>query len=187
VAALQVVVCVVRDGEGVVEAARGIVDALAGAGARARLDDRTSVSFGRRATDWEIKGVPVRVEIGPRDLAEGTAAVVRRGSREKTSVALGRLPAVVTDALDEVQTSLLAAALERRDSRTAVVSSLDEAIEATSAGFARIPWRLVGEDGEARLAGAGVSVRCLQRPDGSLPEGGEEDEPELDAVVARAY
>ena len=57
-------------------------------GHRVRLDDRTETSFGRRSVDWELKGVPVRVEIGPRDLAEGNVTVVTRHRREKETVAL---------------------------------------------------------------------------------------------------
>ena len=48
-----------------------------------------------------------------------------------------------------------------------------------------VPWRAVGTEGETRLAASGVTVRCLQRPDGGLP--GTDDEPDLVAVVARAY
>ena len=56
------------------------------AGVRSRLDDRTDISFGRRATDWELKGVPVRVEVGPRDLANEEVTLVRRDTGEKEQV-----------------------------------------------------------------------------------------------------
>ena len=69
--------------------------------------------------------------------------------------------------------------------RTRSVATVDEAVEAVEHGFAVLPWEFVGVDGEARLAGSGVSVRCLQRPDGSLAEA--DDEPGLIAVVAKAY
>jgi prolyl-tRNA synthetase len=79
----------------------------------------------------------------------------------------------VGDALDAAQGALLAEAESRRDERTADVSSVAEAKEAAQDGFARIPWRNVGVDGEAELAAAGVSVRCLLADDV--------------AVVGRAY
>jgi prolyl-tRNA synthetase len=186
-AAVQAVVCMVRDGEGVGDAAASLVAELSAAGVRARLDDRTSVSFGRRVTDWEIKGVPLRLEVGPRDLAQGLVTLVRRDSRDKAPVRVDAVAGLAVEALDAVQRDLLAAAQERRDAHTVTVASVEEALEASATGFARIPWRLVGEDGETRLAEAGVTVRCLQRPDGSLPEGYEADEDELDALVARAY
>jgi prolyl-tRNA synthetase len=66
------------------------------------------------------------------------------------------------------------------------VASLDEAIEAGSAGFARIAMAALGDDGEDKLAARALSIRCLQRSDGSLAEIGD-DEGDLMAVVARSY
>jgi prolyl-tRNA synthetase len=77
------------------------------------------------------------------------------------------------------------AALRRREERTTDVTTLDDAVEAAKTGFARLPWSTVGEEGEARLAQDAVTVRCLQRPDGSVPS--TDDEPELVAYVARSY
>jgi prolyl-tRNA synthetase len=184
-APVEVVVMVVKDGEGVGVAASQIVTELRDAGHRVRLDDRTDVSFGRRSVDWELKGVPVRVEIGPRDLAGGEVTLVRRDLREKAPVPVsGTVPKVLT-ALVEAQRSLWQEARTRMEERTTPVKSVDEAADAASSGFATLPWRVVGLDGEAKLAEAGVSVRCLQRPDGNLAV--EDDEPDLVAVVARAY
>ena len=64
---------------------------LADAGLRTQLDGRTDTSFGRRVVDWELKGVPVRVEVGPRELAAGEAVLVRRDSGTKTTVPLDGL------------------------------------------------------------------------------------------------
>jgi prolyl-tRNA synthetase len=69
--------------------------------------------------------------------------------------------------------------------RTTSVETVDEAVQAVERGFAVLPWEAVGDDGENRLAASGVSVRCLQRPDGSLAHA--DDEPGLIAVVAKAY
>jgi prolyl-tRNA synthetase len=67
-----------------------------------------------------------------------------------------------------------------------VVASLDDAREGAQSGFARLPWDLLGEgEGEARLLESSVSVRCLQRADGSVPA--SRDEPDLVAVVGRSY
>ena len=67
-----------KDEGGAGETASKLHEALVAAGVRARLDDRVDTTFGRRAVDWELKGVPVRLEVGPRDLAEGNVTVVRR-------------------------------------------------------------------------------------------------------------
>jgi len=183
-APIQVVILCVRDEPEVVEAAHRIASELREAGLRIEVDTRAG-SFGRRITDWELKGVPLRIEVGPRDLAEGLVTLVRRDSGDKTQVAL---EAVAVDAglcLDVMQNELFAAALSRRNDNTAVVSSVDDAIAAGAEGFAKISWDLLGPEGEALLNTKAMSVRCVQREDGTLPESG--DEGGLVALVARSY
>jgi prolyl-tRNA synthetase len=184
-APIEVVVLVVKEGEGVAVAATQLVTELRDAGHRVRLDDRVDVSFGRRSIDWELKGVPIRLEVGPRDLATGQVTVVRRDLREKTSVPVAGAVQHVLEALVDAQRGLLREAQARMEEGTARVNTVDEAAEAATAGFATLPWDAVGVEGEARLAEAGVSVRCLQRADGSLALA--DDEPGLVAVVAKAY
>ena len=185
VAPIQVVVMVVRDEGEVVAEARRLVDSLAERGVRVRLDARVDTGFGRRAVDWELKGVPVRVEVGPRDLAEGQVTVVRRDRNEKVTVPLDVALGRVVGDLDEIQARLFAHAVERRDARTADVTSVEDAVEAAKTGFARISVADLGPDGEDRLAAEAVTVRCLQRPDGGVPE--SDAEPDLIAWVARSY
>jgi prolyl-tRNA synthetase len=184
-APVQVVVVAVRDDAGTVERCRSLHDELLAAGIRSRLDDRTEVSLGRRVTDWELKGVPVRLELGPRDLADGAVTLVRRVSGTKAAVPLLGAVDAVAEALAEQQRELLVGATERREARTVDVTDLDQAVEAAAVGWARIPWSVVGEEGETVLAEHAVTVRCLVRPDGTVPHG--DDEPDLVAVVARAY
>jgi prolyl-tRNA synthetase len=185
-APVQVVVVVVRDEEGVRERAAALARELRDAGVRVELDARVDTSFGRRAIEWELKGVPVRLELGPRDLTAGNVTLVRRDDNTKTAVALEGLRTRVIDVLDDVQRVLQARALASREDRTADTTSLDDALEAAQHGFARVPWNLVGAgDGEAHLAKKSVSVRCLQRADGTVPT--SRDEPDLVAVVGRSY
>jgi prolyl-tRNA synthetase len=181
----QVVVLLVRDEGGAGDAADAIVAELKAAGVRVRLDAQVATSFGRRATDWEIKGIPVRVEVGPRDLAEGQVTIVRRDTGEKRTVPVGEVEHRVTNLLALIQDELLATATKRRDDRTADVTTIDDAVEAGKVGFARLPWDLIKEGGEARLAQDAISVRCLQTDDGGLPT--SEDDPNLIAYVARSY
>jgi prolyl-tRNA synthetase len=182
----QVVVLMVKDAPEVGQAAGALVAELVAAGHRVRLDDRTDTSFGRRSVDWELKGVPVRVEVGPRDLAEGNVTLVIRHRREKETVALPALPGRVAEVLRQAATELLAEATEARDARTVDAATLEEAVEAAGVGFARIPMGVLGPEGEDRLAHHAVTVRCLQRPDGSLAVPGDTDM-DLIAVVARSY
>ncbi len=143
------------------------------------------LSFGRRATDWELKGVPVRLELGPRDLANGEVTLVHRATREKAVVPLTGIAERVRDDLDAQQAALLAEATASRDERIVDVGSLDDARAAAENGWARLAWDKVGTEGEAELATSGVTVRCLTRADGSMPA--SEDEPDLVAYVARSY
>ena len=157
---------------------------LKAAGVKVRLDAQVATSFGRRATDWELKGVPVRIEVGPRDLAEGHVTLVRRDTGEKIQVGVGEVAARVTDLLDQIQAELLAGAIKRRDDRTVEASTIDEAVEAGTVGFARIAWDLLRDGGEAKLAQDAITVRCLQTADGGLPA--SEDDEGLVAYVARS-
>jgi prolyl-tRNA synthetase len=184
-APVQVVVIAVRDDDAVIERCRGLAAELADAGVRVELDVRVETSMGRRATDWELKGVPVRLELGPRDLTEGVVTLARRITGGKEPVALEGIVATVQGTLAEGQAALLAEATDRRDARTVEVATIAEAAEAAATGWARIPWATLGTDGEAELAQQSVTVRCLVMPDGSLPR--TDDDPEALAVVARAY
>jgi prolyl-tRNA synthetase len=182
----EVVVLMIKDEPNVRAAAETLVAELQAGGHRVRLDDRTETSFGRRSVGWELKGVPVRVEIGPRDLAEGNVTVVTRHTREKETVAASASAAAVTGVLARVGPELAADAEASRKERTVDAGSLDEAIEAGATGFARIGLGALGDDGEDRLGQQALSIRCLQRPDGSLAEAGDA-EGDLVAVVGRSY
>ncbi|MET0490788.1 MAG: His/Gly/Thr/Pro-type tRNA ligase C-terminal domain-containing protein, partial [Acidimicrobiales bacterium] len=184
-APIQVVVLVVRDEEGAGAAAAHLGAELKAAGVRARLDDKVDTSFGRRATNWELKGIPLRIEVGPRDLKQGEVTLVRRDNGEKRQVAVTGVAGEVPGLLDTIQADLLAGATKDRDDRTVDVTSIEAVAEAAENGFVRIPWDTVGLEGEARLANDALTVRCLQRSDGSLPEA--DDEPDLVALVARSY
>ncbi|HZM83594.1 MAG TPA: proline--tRNA ligase [Candidatus Limnocylindrales bacterium] len=182
-APIQAVVTVVK--EGVFDHARSIHDELVAAGVRVRLDDRVDLPFGRRAIDAELKGIPVRVEVGPRDIEAGNVTLVRRIGGTKTPVALADVMSAVTAALEADQKALYDEGLARRETNTIDVSTLDEAIEVAGRGWARIRWDLVGPEGEAKANESAVSVRCLYRADGSAPA--SQDEPDLTAILARSY
>jgi len=184
-APVQVVVMAVREDDAVIECCRSLADELRAADIRVELDLRTETSAGRRATDWELKGVPVRLELGPRDLAEGAVTLVDRIAGSKDSAPLDGIVARIVGVLEGAQAALLAESTARREARTADVTTISEAIEAASTGWARIPWADLGVAGEAELGTHGITVRCLVMPDGSLPEA--DDTPGAVAIVARSY
>jgi prolyl-tRNA synthetase len=182
----EVVVLMIKEEPQVRAAAEGLVAELRAGGHRVRLDDQTETSFGRRSVDWELKGVPVRVEIGPRDLAQGDVTMVTRHRLEKQTMALAGVGSKVSDILATVGPELLASSIAALAARTVDAGSLEEAVEAGAMGFARIPVGTLGPEGEDHLAAHAMTVRCLQRPDGSLAEEGDSDA-DLIAVVGRSY
>jgi prolyl-tRNA synthetase len=184
-APVQAAVLMVKEGDGVAEVAGRLTAALRDAGVRAILDERVAVPFGRRAIDAELKGYPVRIEVGPRDIESGRVIVVRRVTGSRTAVPVEGVVSLVTSALEADQKTLYDEALELRRRRTASVTSVAQAIEAASTGWATLPWSAVGSEGEAELNAQGITVRCLVRADGGVPD--SEDEPGLVAVVGRAY
>jgi prolyl-tRNA synthetase len=186
VAPVQVVVIAVKDDERTMAAARGLVAELTGAGVRVRLDDRTTQGFGRRATEWELKGVPLRIEVGPRDLDAGQVTLVRRDQPQKSSLSPEAVVSTVPGLLETMHDEMVTGARLRLDARTYEVDTVEEAAQAAATGFARIRWSALADEGEARLNADAVSVRCLQRPDGTVPEPGD-DERDLVAIVGRSY
>ncbi|HXQ75206.1 MAG TPA: proline--tRNA ligase [Acidimicrobiales bacterium] len=188
-APVQVVVILVKDDDGADVAAGALAAELGRAGVRVELDARTDTSFGRRTVDWELKGVPLRLEVGPRDLAQGMVVLARRDTGTKTPVALAGVATAVADALDAIQAALFDEAVDRTRHRTIAVDSLDQAEEAAATGFAVLPMSVIGTDGETALNRAGVSIRCVQTADGGLPgpEDGAGTVSPLTATVGRAY
>ncbi|MFJ6936416.1 proline--tRNA ligase [Streptomyces sp. NPDC101132] len=182
---VQVVVMAIKGDEAVAKV-RELGDRLKAAGIRVFVDDRVDTPFGRRAVDWELKGVPVRIEVGPRDLENGTAMLARRIPGGKESVSIDSLVDLLPKVLDEDQAQLLRESRERREARTTDVATIEEAAEAAVAGgWARIPWDVLGPEGEAKLGEQAVSVRCLIAEDGSVPQ--TDDAPGTLAIVARSY
>jgi prolyl-tRNA synthetase len=185
IAPIQAQVMVVKAGEGVAAAAAELRDNLKTAGVRVKLDDRADIPFGRRAVDAELQGVPIRIEVGPRDLAAGNAVVARRIDGTKSPVALAEVVDDVVSALKADQARMYDDALAFREANTVDVKTLGDAIEAAQTGWARVPWSAVGTDGEAEANGKAITVRCLFRPDGTMPDA--DDEPGLMAILARSY
>ncbi len=186
VAPVQVVIVLISDDPDAAAVARRLERDLLEAGLRVRVDDRTDLRLGRRLTDWELKGVPVRVEIGPRDLAQGTVSLARRdGTGREPTTNIAAAATATSAAVQAVHDGLFAQATEALSAHTTDVDDLDAAIEAARVGFARVPWAVCGPEGEQQLRRAGLSVRCLMTADGSIPATSDADD--LDAIIARAY
>jgi prolyl-tRNA synthetase len=180
----QVVVLVARAGEGVAQTAAKLTDELERAGVRVELDDHVELSLGRRIIDHELRGVPLRIELGPREIAANQAVVARRARTDKDTLPLRAL-VEIPRMLAEDQRQLLVQATSRRDGQTRYARTVDEAREIAGHGLARLPWQACRADGEDRLAETGVSVRCLIREDGEPAN--DPDADGVEALIARAY
>ena len=155
-----VVIPIAQHKEGVLDAAHALCDKLDGI--RVMCDD-SEKSPGFKFAEYEMKGVPVRVEIGPRDIEEGKCVIVRRDNREKTVVNIENVKEAVEKALSEVHDALYQRALENRQNRTVDCKTLESFIETANSkdGFIRAMWCGDRECEDKLKELAGVTSRCI--------------------------
>jgi prolyl-tRNA synthetase len=164
IAPVQVIITpIAAHKDGVADAARELESRLRAAGIRVKTDfsDR---SPGWKFAEGEMKGVPLRLEIGPKDIDGGVCQAVRRESGEKTAVPLDEPAQGVKKLLDEVQAALFARAKENLQSHTYEAAGVDEAkaiIDEHSGGFIRAMWCGDAACEAAMRERAGVSARCM--------------------------
>ena len=163
VAPVQVVIVpVAQHKAGVLEKAGELYDTLKAAGVRVKLDD-SDQSMGWKCAQYEMKGVPLRLEIGPRDIENGVCVAVRRDNFEKITVPLGELARRVPQLLEDVQQGLFDKAKRNLESHTRECATLEEvrAFEEAEGGFAKTKW-CGSLECELRMKDeAGVSSRCM--------------------------
>lgn len=163
VAPVQVVIIPVQQHkEGVLEAANALADRLR---SRFRVKvDASDNSPGWKFSEYEMKGVPLRIEIGPRDIAEGKCVSVKRYNREKNFESLENIEETVARRLDEIRDGMYEKALENRQRRTYDCTTLDEirdSIKNGGDGFVMAMW-CGDEECEDRVkAETGVGSRCI--------------------------
>jgi len=109
---------------------------------RVRVDDRDNVSPGWKFNEWELKGVPIRVELGPKDLAAGRVVLVRRDTGEKTPIPQGELALRVPEILDGMQSALYERAKKRLEENCRTVETYDDfkRLNEEVGGFLFAPW-----------------------------------------------
>ena len=122
-----VIVPIAQHKEGVLEKVTEIYNGL-NKKFRMKLDDRDNYSTGFKFNDWEMRGVPVRIEIGPRDLENNQAVLVRRDNGEKEVVELSKIDERLESLLEEIQNSMFEVCKARRVEKTKVATTLDEMI-----------------------------------------------------------
>ena len=163
IAPIQVVVVpVAQHKPGVLDRARAVYDELKAAGVRVSIDDSDN-SLGWKCAQYEMKGVPLRVELGPKDIENGVCMAVRRDSGEKISVKLEELTARVPELLDAVQQGLYDRARLNLEQHIFEAHSIEEAkkLQEEHGGFIKTMWCGDLACEMAMKEQAGMSSRCL--------------------------
>ena len=164
VAPIQVVIVpIAQQKEGVLDKANELLTKIKSSGVRVKLDD-TKNSPGWKFAEYEMKGVPIRVELGPKDIEANQCVIVTRHNREKTIVSLDNLEQVIQDKLVEVRDGMFKNALENRENRTYACTSMDEIVktlETNGDGFIKAMW--CGDEACEDLVKekTGVGSRCI--------------------------
>lgn len=162
VAPTQVVIIPVsQHKEGVLEKANELKERLSSI-VRVKIDDSDKTP-GWKFSEYEMKGVPVRIEIGPKDIEKGQAVLVRRDNREKIFVPLEEIETKVTALLEDIQKSLLEKARALRESKTYSATNLDE-FEKTlneTPGFIKAMWCGDRACEDAVKEKTGATARCM--------------------------
>ncbi len=179
----------------VVEYASRVADVLKAAGVRVKLDVRDELSAGFKFNDWEMRGVPLRIEIGPRDVEQNAAVFARRDVPGKEGKTFGVPVDGIAGATKELLTTIQAAMLQRatafRDANTHTARNYDEFKQMLegNAGFIRVHWAGASEDEDRIKEETKATIRCFpfEKPEGEglcFYTGKRTDRV---AVFARAY
>jgi len=156
-----VVVPVAAHKEGVTEKAREIYEELKAAGIRVDIDERDQ-SPGWKFNEWEMKGVPIRLEIGPRDIESGNVVLARRDGFEKEVVSMGGLEKTVKDMLEDIHKSMLASALKFREEKTVSANTFFELEEGIKNNcFVKALWCNERSCEDEIKEKSGATTRCI--------------------------
>lgn len=167
IAPLQVVIVPIYKGDEQKAQIDAKVDELTkhfkAAGIRVKYDDNDNNRPGWKFAEYELKGVPVRIAIGARDLANGVAEVARRDTKEKSSVPLENLSTHVANLLEDIQQNLYNRALKFREDNTTEVNAWDEFVRLLDEkpGFLSAHWDGTAETEEAIKEKTKATIRCI--------------------------
>ena len=148
--------------EGVLEKAAELNAALKAAGIRVKTDD-TDKSPGFKFAEQEMRGIPVRIECGPKDIEANQAVVVRRDTREKITVSLDELAVKVQEILDSIQNDMLETARAHRDAHTYVAHTYEEFVQTINEkpGFIKAMWCGCQECEDKIKEDTAATSRCI--------------------------
>jgi prolyl-tRNA synthetase len=166
-APIQVVIVPIYKGEEqlaqISEKVLGLKKQLEAKGVSVKFDDRDTERPGFKFAEWELKGVPVRIAIGGRDLENGTAEVARRDTKEKSSQQFDDLVNLIPALLDEIQTNIYQKAFDFREANTTKVDSYDEfkRLLDEKPGFILAHWDGTPETEERIKEETKATIRCI--------------------------
>lgn len=147
----------------VLEKCSEISDSLSALGYRVQIDSRENYTPGWKFNEWELKGIPLRIEIGPRDVANDSVVLVRRDTSTKETVQRANLEMSVKKVMEEIQTSIWNKAEVRLNAQTHEAISFEELAKAleTMGGFVKAPWCGVQECEEKVKNDTGADIRLI--------------------------
>ena len=148
--------------QSIIEKMTAIKDSLESRGVSCRIDDRDNLRPGFKFAEWELKGVPVRIAMGARDLASGTVEVARRDTLTKETMALGGITEHIVSLLDDIQDNIYAKALAFRDAHVEKCDSWEEFKAKINTGkFLLCHWDGTTETEQAIKDATKATIRCI--------------------------
>ena len=164
-APIQVVIVPIYKGEeqrnNISEVAEKIMADLKAQGVSVKYDDRDTHKPGWKFAEYELKGVPVRIAIGPKDLEKGTVEIARRDTKEKSFHKLEDASAVIAGLLDEMQTAIYTKAKNFRDERSKEANTYEEFKVLVEEGFVYAHWDGTAETEEKIKEETKATIRCI--------------------------
>lgn len=164
IAPTQVVIVPIQmNKEGVLDKANEIKNSLIAKGIRVELDDDTANTPGWKFNEYEMKGIPARIEIGPRDIQNGIATISRRDTNEKSTIELDKIADEIPALLEDIQKGLFEKAKKRRDEMTFVATDFDMFKErmANNQGLAKAMWCADPQCEENIKKETAATIRCI--------------------------
>ena len=174
----------------IAEAANSIKDQLSALGVSVKFDDRDTQKPGWKFAEYELKGVPVRIAIGPRDIKNGTVELARRDTLEKKLMPQEGIASYIKDLLEEIQKGIYQKAFDFRSQSTHQVDTWDELVDVldNKGGFALAHWDGTRES-EDKIKETKATIRCIpldaDQEEGKCVVSGKPSKQRV--VIAKAY
>ncbi|SVB49570.1 uncharacterized protein METZ01_LOCUS202424, partial [marine metagenome] len=139
-----------------------LLDGFKNKGIRYHFDDRVKVSPGYKFNEWEMKGVPIRIEVGPRDMESGSVFIARRDTGEKKSLEVVLAADSLAELLDEIQSNMFQQAQKFREENTFTAETYDEFKSIlNNGGFIRCVWDGRSDTEASVKAETKATIRCI--------------------------